>query len=130
MGQGGCRTCAKYGFDPALPAIVYLVTSETHNAVKIGVSNRGANRLHEHRRAGWALAKIDGAHCQWATTTGALAEAVEKEILKWWRDVLAAPPAVTRDQMPQRGASETASLDFVDPVETARRIAAVISRLT
>lgn len=129
IGRGGCRSCVKYGFDPAMPADVYLVTSTTHEAIKIGISNHPDNRLDEHRRAGWLLAEVEGAPCRWTAVTGAVAEAAEKEILKWWRDVLAAPPAVSRDQMPQRGASETAPLNLVDLHETARRVAATIGIL-
>lgn len=124
-GQGGCRGCAKYGFDPNVPAVVYLVTSGLHDAVKIGISNRGANRLAEHARAGWLPHRFNGRPCIWPTPTGRQAERIEEEILLWWREELIVPPAVTFAHMPQRGASETASLSLIDLDLTVAKIIAM-----
>jgi hypothetical protein len=124
-GQGGCATCAISGFDRAGPAIVYLTVSEAHRAVKVGVAGAESTRLSDHARQGWLTHVGPEEHvCIWPTETGAVALQVEAHVLEWWRLELGAPPALLHEQMPQRGASETASLDLVDLDATAERISA------
>lgn len=55
---------------------------------------------------------------------------VEQSVRRWWRDVLGAPEAVTAEDMPQGGYTETASLFHVDLDETAARIDAEVNALS
>jgi hypothetical protein len=43
----GCRRCAEYGFNPAKPAIAYILLFE--NFIKYGISNNLDSRLYRHR---------------------------------------------------------------------------------
>ena len=127
-GQGSCRSCAAYGFEPEAPAIVYLVISDVLQAVKIGISNRGTNRLAEHARAGWLVHRTGDRPCVWPTATGRRAEQIEAVVLRWWRDELLVPPAVNRTDMRQGGASETAALLRIDLGLTVATIEAHLAR--
>ncbi|MFH8395765.1 hypothetical protein [Streptomyces sp. NPDC018036] len=53
----GCKYCARFGFDRAAPARVYVVTHAQHGAVKIGVAGalQRNDRIAQHRRLGWTL---------------------------------------------------------------------------
>jgi hypothetical protein len=42
--QTGCPRCSKTGFNPALPATLYILRSECGAMVKIGISNNYAQR--------------------------------------------------------------------------------------
>ena len=70
--------------------------------------------MERHEGYGWTVV------AQWNVPTGDDAEQIEGLVLQWWRDVLGAPIAITREQMPQGGWSETASLLWVDPDDTVR----------
>ncbi|MDR3079365.1 MAG: hypothetical protein LBV60_00280, partial [Streptomyces sp.] len=52
-----CKYCARFGFDRAGPARVYVVTHVQHRAVKIGVAGalQRNYRIAQHRRLGWTL---------------------------------------------------------------------------
>jgi hypothetical protein len=126
-GQGGCRSCATYGFDPDAPAFVYLIACQRLGALKIGVSNRAENRLREHLRLGWTICESDGQACLWPMSAGRDAERIEREILAWWRDDLGAFPCLASADMPQRGASETAALHAVDADATAIRVSQLVA---
>ncbi len=65
----------------------------------------------------------------WDLDTGDDAEVVEEGILEWWRNELGAPAAIVKDDMPQGGWTETASLLWVDIDATRARIQAEVDRL-
>jgi hypothetical protein len=117
-GQGGCRFCASSGFNPIAPAVVYLITHQHLSAAKIGITGEDSktDRLAQHEREGWVVV---GA---WDVAYGRQAEEIETGILRWWREELDAPRAVTADLMPQGGYTETVSLKKISLEETARRI--------
>jgi hypothetical protein len=62
-------------------------------------------------------------------TTGDDAFDVEQSGLHWWPTTIGAPAALTAQQMPQGGWTETASLVHVDIDATIRRINAEVARL-
>ena len=120
----GCRFCAIRGLDFSVPGVVYLVVHNAYFAVKIGVTTGAAeDRLITHRREGWV------GHQQWHVPSGDAAIEIERSVLEWWRNELHAPQALTREQMPRGGWTETASLRWVDLAETASRIDAAVLRL-
>jgi hypothetical protein len=52
----GCPTCAVTGFDPNIPAIIYLLDSFLKGMYKIGITNtKNQSRLIEHKSNGWLL---------------------------------------------------------------------------
>ena len=114
----GCRVCAKSGFNPVAPAIVYLLVHETWHAAKVGITGTSVQhkRLNQHERNGWQIVGL------WDVDYGRHAEEIEDQILDWWRNELDAPQAITDDRMPQHGKTETASLADISVEETAHYI--------
>lgn len=114
----GCRNCARSGFNPIAPAVVYLLAHEKWHAAKVGITGAEVQdkRLAEHSRNGWTVVGL------WNVDYGGHAETVEDQVLDWWRTELGAPQAITDNRMPQHGKTETASLDDVSLEETATYI--------
>ena len=124
-GQGGCKYCAVRGLDRAAPGIVYLIKSESFQALKIGVTTEAARRqrVEQHESSGWEVVEI------WNFDNGQQAEQVETALLAWWRFDLGAPEALTSDDMPQAGHSETAGLVFVSVEETVAKVKEFIAQV-
>ncbi len=114
QGNGGCKACADIGIDYTAPAILYLMRSDSFFSLKIGITatNSVADRLAHHRRLGWEVEST------WQARDGFLAEEIEQKIIKYWRKILGAPPSVRKEDMPQGGYTETASLLYVEIEET------------
>ena len=49
-GAGACWSCATHGFNPAKPAIVYVIASSKW--VKVGITNPTSRRLNQHAKQG------------------------------------------------------------------------------
>lgn len=120
-GWGGCSTCSPGGFDPAKPALVYLVTHESLGAAKVGICQASGPRLSEHVRLGWRVLASE-------RVPGERAIAVEKAVLSWWRVELGLPPFLGREEMPQGGWTETVDLDAIDVAATVDRIRTLATR--
>ncbi len=120
----GCRFCATRGLDFTAEGVVYLVVQRELFAVKVGVTTANAreDRLAAHGRDGWEELG------RWNVASGDIAVEIERAVLSYWRNSLGAPQALTRDQMPRGGWSETASLLWVDVGETAARIQTDVDR--
>ncbi|MFD9047208.1 GIY-YIG nuclease family protein [Streptomyces zaomyceticus] len=120
---GGCRFCASHGFDLTAPARVYVVQHHQHNAVKIGIGGTaGRNeRVKQHRRSGWVLAR------DWHFATGVEAHAVEQAVLQHLREA-GHGPYLSRDTMPN-GWTETFDADLVTPTTLAAIVGTTIERL-
>lgn len=125
QGEGGCRGCATFGFDPTGPGVVYLVESQSYFAVKVGVTGLEAkeDRIRKHTARGWTALNT------WTVANGTIAESVERAILRWWREDLGIPSAVPAADMPHGGWSETASLRWVDVEDTIARIDTLVDQL-
>ncbi len=117
-----CRWCSMTtsGFRPAEPAVVYLITHTEYDAVKIGIMNEGNSRLALHQRHGWRIVTT-------VRAPGEVAEAIECEILTWWRVGLCLPRWLGREEMPQGGWTETVAACDVDLGATMRRIRRLVS---
>jgi hypothetical protein len=106
--QGGCRYCAKHGFNFNQPAYFYLMTNSQLNAHKVGIGtthNTRKDRIASHQKHGWELVnRID-------FEVGEDAYRLEQSILEWIRIDLQLPHYLTKDQMPQRGETETVGSD-------------------
>ena len=112
--QSGCSHCAKTGFDATSAAVLYVLESDSHDAVKVGITT--ANGVSGHmrtKRDGWRLVK------SWEFPVGAQARDIERAVLAWWRDELDAPVFLTAAEMGRRGGwTETAERRRVSAEET------------
>lgn len=101
---GGCRYCADYGFQPAKPAIVYLITNQEWRAHKIGIAGVETSRLDTWKRYGWDV------HDTLRLDRGDAAEAIEQEVLRWMEEELGLSPHLDG----ANGWSETVDASAVD----------------
>ena len=115
----GCPRCSKHGFHAAIPAVVYLVRNDELQAYKIGVSGVGSPRLQQLAARGWKTVLVE--HFM----TGVDARAVERSILRWWRQGLGIPVWLGKEEMGWiAGYTETANVDDIQQLEVVRRIRA------
>lgn len=114
-GQGGCRWCAKHGFNASEDAIVYLIENPAYGAVKIGVADTKGSRLKKHGKHGWQILVT-------VCVLGERALAIEKVILSWWRTDLGLLPFLSKSEMPQFGWTETVDADAISIPATIERI--------
>jgi ribosomal protein L37E len=107
----GCVRCGHRPFDFTAPSVLYLLHHAAFDALKVGVTNSGTNRLRDHRREGWEVAgRVKG--------TGEAVYLAERAVLGWWRDELELPPHVSASSMPQGGWTETVSASAVSIPDT------------
>lgn len=113
----GCPVCAKFGFDPAAPAVVYVLFHEELEAVKIGITGTGTKRIKLFVGQGWSCFKVMN------FTEGASARAVEQAVLRHVQDELGIkdhlPPEETRRTS---GWSETFPLTRLAPADLWRLV--------
>ena len=123
---GGCKFCSDSSFKYDAPGIVYLMFNTDYQAFKIGITTKHSrtDRIHDHELKGWSLVK------KWDTETGLDAELIESATLRWWRDSLGAPQALTSSQMPSGGHTETAALIYVDQKTTIELVEALLDELS
>jgi hypothetical protein len=120
----GCSFCAKYGFDSASPAFLYLLINSSLNAIKVGITGTKTTRIKTLiNRKGWKLVH------KYSFETGAEAKQVEKIVLNWWREDLLAEIAITPEDSGRLGGwSETTHLDSVSPEMTMSFIKGILSK--
>ena len=121
-----CRYCFKHGFEKDKLGLLYVVEHLELNAVKVGImglETRRSDRLGLHEVNGWKIVKV------WEFDKGFEASFVEDSVLRWWREDKQIPQALTKDQMPQRGETETASLSSVGTEETIEFIERAIAEI-
>jgi len=80
-------------------AILYILYSPIHNAIKVGISDISGQRFAKHRTKGWLLVSY------WHFFQGDKAKAVESIVLKILRDKHG--HFLNKEQMPQGGYTET-----------------------
>ena len=124
-GQGACSSCAKYGFDRAAPANLYLIVSPSLHAAKIGVSSKASryDRLKAHSTNGWRLART------WDMSTGRMAERLESEVLRFWGKEVSSRKSDRKHLMPQGGWTETIDLDLISIHRTITFVESRLRRL-
>lgn len=52
-GGSACPSCASYGFSPSKPACFYFIKNKELNAIKIGITNVGTDRIKRWNKKGW-----------------------------------------------------------------------------
>ena len=60
VGERGCPSCAKTGFDPNKDGHLYFLTHPDWEMLQIGITNVPDKRISEHRTLGWQLLEIRG----------------------------------------------------------------------
>lgn len=110
----GCINCTNYGFNPQDSAIVYLI--QKGDILKIGIANTQSKRLADHSRHDWEL------HSLIECSNGRQAIFIETAILRWFRQELKAPIACTPKDMPQRGWTETITIEYTSPEEVWAKV--------
>jgi len=112
---GGCKFCAKHGFQYSKPAYLYLIRSESLNAVKIGIANPSrrsdGDRLTRFMKIGWEVIGV------WNFEIGSHAEEVEKRIFALIRNERKIPVFLSSQDMQIGGHTETMDADSVDILE-------------
>jgi len=120
----GCKYCAESGFNPSIPAYLYIITNETFNSHKIGIGNPQSNyhdRLYKLKSQGWLVHKI------WNFESGNKAWEIEKNAFYIIRNKLNIPIHMTKDLMRKTGGhSETMNADSITLLELEKIIKKVI----
>ncbi len=114
-----CHACRERssGFDRTKPGWVYLLFHPEHEAVKVGVTVVGAERIRQHQLRGWRLFR------QLPCATGEKAWRIEQRVLKFLR-IQGIRPYLTAELMPQGGQTETVDAELVPPLEMWKLIQA------
>jgi hypothetical protein len=97
------------GVRPDEPAILYVVFSREHHALKPGIAkdNKKSRRVRMHSWAGWEAIHTEN------LPTGLQAFEVEQRVLSHLRYDREFAPAVSRDLMKYGGWTETVSCDDI-----------------
>lgn len=112
-GRGGCRVChsleSDSSFDYFGPGVLYLIESTKFDAFKIGIAEKTSNRLSAHRQAGWDKVLYT------YEALGFEVNYVEQFVLNWLREEMGVPEAVSNEQLPEKGGTETWPHGTVSP---------------
>jgi hypothetical protein len=123
-GGRGCPTCAKTGFDPNKPGILYFLVHQPFSARKIGITNEGTTRLADFSRAGWQAITLT------QRPNGQTVFDAETALFRWIRKDLQLPPYLGRTEMKGTGGwSETFSMEGPSDAEIIARIEAEFAKL-
>jgi len=115
----GCPNCAETGFKPGESAYLYLIQDSVRGCRKIGISNLDdqKTRLRAHRANGFTEVVFVFEH-----ERGELIARLETSVMAWIRVDLGLPQFLGRADMPQRGWTETFSMDGPTNDEIVDRI--------
>ena len=102
----GCPGCAKSGFNPLQPGLLYVLVDLNREAIKVGITNAGSsNRLNLFRESGWLM--VNGFRFDQGTD----AEAAEAAFFKKIRAERQIPIHLGAEEMKRTGGwTETMSL--------------------
>lgn len=102
--KSGCPTCAKTGFDGAMPGYFYILEHKDLNARKVGITNVGVktDRLSAFQANGWVVLK------KYEHNNGYIIIDLETRMLRWIRKDLGLPAYLGKREMKNTGGqSET-----------------------
>jgi hypothetical protein len=111
-GQGICGACARSGFDPSSPALIYLVTHTRLGAHKIGIGATNGRRVQRWLGRGWRIYRA------MPFTIGKDAYKVEQGVLNWLHKDLGLRPFLKRGD----GWTETVDASIIDPIAIWARV--------
>lgn len=113
IGKGGCRVCHSLDSDSAFDffgqGILYLIASEKFSAYKLGIAGIDTTRLAAHKAAGWDQVLFT------YEAKGFEVNYVEQFVLSWLREEMRAAEAVSNDELPEKGGTETWAYGTVEP---------------
>jgi hypothetical protein len=109
----GCVHCS----ERTLGTFFYLIHNPELRSFKVGVG--GQRRLDDHRWQGWAVVEV------WDLVTPLEAYSLERNVLTFIREEWGLPQWLGREDMPQKGATET----FSDREKTAEDLRHLVSKL-
>ena len=100
----GCPDCAETGFKQGKPAFLYFIQDPQRGARKIGISNEDPRdtRLSAHRRNGFSEVRLILSH-----HLGHVIAELESRAMAWIRVDQGLPQFLGKEDMPQRGWTET-----------------------
>ena len=119
MGHSGCIYCSDIGFKPQQPAILYLITHNQMNSIKVGITNTKTiiSRLDQFKRHGWEI------HKKYTFQKGIHASMIENAIMDWLKKDLKLPNHLSSTDMPiTKGHSETFNSDAISVLEIQKKI--------
>ena len=123
-GQGGCMYCTEKGMDMNAPSYLYLISHDGYGAYKVGIGNvlknKNSDRLLAHKRNNWVLIK------SWNFLTGAEAYFAEQDVLYILRSDMGIPAFLSKQQMPQRGETETVDAEMITLTDLKKIIGKVL----
>ena len=116
-----CKFCNPAGINLLEPATFYLIAHSEFRAMKIGISGDGKSRLSDHERRGWhilATLKIEN---------GEKALKLEQSMKRWLRQEKKLPQYLGKEEMPQRGETETFASDELDAEEIWTKVLEIVA---
>ena len=126
-GIGGCRYCAKWGFNYNEIANIYLITHPLLLSHKIGISNPSVklydDRISRHKKNGWEVHRI------WTLPNGKIAEEIETKVLKILRNDFKLLPFLSKKDMPHDGHTETFSADGISLIKAEKIVKEIIQEV-
>lgn len=114
-----CKFCNPAGINLLEPAVFYFIEHKEYRAMKIGISGAGKSRITTHRRQGWEVLEL------LQLDTGQMALDLEQSVKSWIRDTLGLPQYLGKEEMPQRGETETFAADEVNPRTVWKQVLAM-----
>ncbi|MEV4296026.1 hypothetical protein [Microbispora rosea] len=122
-GQGGCRSCAEWGFNWNAPAVIYIITHLAFGAHKVGVTGADTDRLAAFQRLGWQV------HHEAPMPTGAAAYTVEQALHKRLREIGIPGAFLSRNNLAKLGGySETIDAKAISLSDLERFVHEEISK--
>jgi hypothetical protein len=129
QGHQGCLVCtyqnSNYrGFDLDKPAILYICTSTSFNAHKIGISTSEKTRIRRLNQDGWEVLE------KFTFMNGGEAMQIEQAILRWWRQELNLPPFVPNNLLKSgAGGTETVSADEIEIEQIVSKVKSLLKKI-
>lgn len=122
-GQGGCRSCAPYGFDWDGPAIIYLLAHEELGAHKLGITGVATKRLANFKNDGWQVFRTI------PMINGAAAWTVEQRVLTTLTSEGVGTSFLSRVAMPRGGYTETIDAEALSLLDLEHLVRQEIAKL-
>ena len=123
-GGGGCRNCAKYGWDNTQESYLYLITNSELGAHKVGIANvskmKKSDRLYKFQNHGWQT------YMKWDFVTGENLLQIEAEVFRILRKEMGFPSYLAKGQMKYGGESETLDAELISLPALKRLVNRVI----
>ena len=124
VGNGtGCPSCAKPGYDPTKPGVLYFIKHHELASNKVGITGKDQNRLTNFQNEGWVVIQT------WESDGTTIAEA-ETLFFSWLRKELGIPAFLGMEEMRRTGGfSETFDAYSLSDREVIGKIIEILQRV-